>query len=367
MKNNILKLSAFLAFFIGFVSCSDDDDNNEIITEELSVFETIEDNPNAVLLYQTTAQITGFDTFGATLTDPIPAEGRRTNFNFSGPVSGQISGNLVGTDYATVYPNGDIDLDIFGTITTTDGAKIAVNYNGRTTPSSATLSDLTEIGKLNSNDPNYAYLNDMHIVGVGTSNNTDNTLSISIYGFEEDPFNGEDPYTQIDEVDYANFPYTYDNIENDPNGTLVYEATVSTIGTEGFGVNVTDFFSGVQPIPAEGARADFVFAGTSQGEVTGNISGVDFVVIHPDGSLTLNVRGQIETADGTKVSLKVNGTSFTTDQPGISHLFETVELKSNHPDYNYLNDKHVIGVGISNGITNILTLRLYRFDENPLN
>ncbi len=351
------------------VACSEDDDNNnaeEIIIEETSVFDNISENPNAILLYQTTAQVTGVETFGADFTDPLPEEGRRVNFLFQGPVAGQINGMLSGTDYGTILPNGNVIVDVHGTIETNDGAKIAVRYKGETIPNSETISDLTETGTLISNHPDYSYLNNLFIVGVGTSDNTTNSLIISLYGFEEDPFNGENPYPHQELPDFENYPYNWENIQDNPNATLVYEAEAQSTNLEGFGLNPADIVSGQVEIPAEGIRVNVDFAGTTTGELSGNLTGTDYVVVLPNGNLIVDVHGMIETEAGEKVALKVDGLLIPSENPGIGNFFELASYTSYFEGFEYLNDKYIIGVGTSDNINNLLTLRLYRFDENPL-
>lgn len=364
---NLKFLFLFLSFGLLFVSCDDDDDTSVEPQEEVSIFENLANNPDATLLYETVANVAPIETYNAALSDPIP--GKRLDFQFDGDITGQLNGSFVGYDYATFpsQPGENLDIDVFGTITTTDNVNIAFRYKGESFQTGPLTSDIQETGYLSSNHPDYAYLNDLFIIPIGDIDLATNRISVKYYAFDSDPFNGENPYAEKELPDYSNFPFTWENIQEDDRATLVYEATVSTTGMDGFGTNPTDFFTGAATIPSDGARVDIDFAGTTEGELNGNISGTDYIVINPDGSLDLNVRGKIETPEGAVVSLKVNGMSLATDTPGISHLFETAELRTNHEDFSYLNDKFIIGVGINNAATNTLTVRLYRFDENPLN
>ncbi len=188
--NKINKWNLLMLIVISIISCDTNDDETNIEVES-NVFKSINSNPKAILLYKTTTQITGLESYGAELTTPIPINGRRTDFIFEGPVNGNIEGNLTGTDYATIHSNGNIDTDVYGTIETTDGASIAVRFRGETIPNTATISDLRETGSLISNHPSYTYLNDLYVIGIGFSDTTTNTLTISFYGFENDPFNGD--------------------------------------------------------------------------------------------------------------------------------------------------------------------------------
>lgn len=365
MMMSLKKWGLLILTATSIIACNndDDDDNNAVGT---NIFENLDSNPNARLLYETVANLQPIETFNIPFTDPTP--GKRVDFQFNGPITGEISGEFIGYDYAKfpTQQNGNVAIDVFGTITTHDGVKIAFRYKGESFQTGPLTSNIQETGYLSTNHPDYAFVNDLFIIPVGDIDLATNQISVKYYAFENDPFNGNNPYVEETLPDYYNFPFTWDNIQTNPDATLVYEASVNTTGIEGFGANPTDVFTGAYPIPAEGLRMDIDFAGTTQGEINGDISGVDYVVVNPDGSLTLNVRGKIETANGAVISLKVNGISVASTTPGTSNLFETIELKSGHSDFNYLNDKYIIGVGTSDAATGLLSLRLYRFDQNPL-
>ncbi|BDD05661.1 DUF3237 family protein [Aureibacter tunicatorum] len=385
MKISILRFSFLFALIIGIASCDDDNDNqmtpqnpveketpnetddSDDSNEESSIFDNLDENPDARLLYETVATATPIELYNAPETGPLP--GARIDFTFFGDIEGELNGSFIGYDYATLpsSPEEYTDIDVFGTITTDDNASIAFRYKGEGVPVNETSSDLIETGYLSSNHPNYAYLNDLFIIPVGNIDLSTNSISVKYYAFENDPFNGENPYPEEETADFNNFPFTWDNIQENENATLVYEATIATTNMDGFGISQEDLFNGTAPIPAEGARVDFEFEGTTEGEINGDISGIDYATVLPDGSLELNVRGKIQTPEGAVISLKVVGVSRPGETQGISHLFETAELRTSHESYSYLNDKTIIGVGTSDITTNTLTVRLYRFDENPLN
>lgn len=354
-----------LTFTVVIVSCDDDDEVNELETtqEKASVFENLDQNPNARLLYRTVANFGISDVFNAGENTPIPVQGRRMNFQFSG----EISGSFTGADYAILQAEAPVDIDVFGVITTDDNANISFRYRGISISTSETGGTIQETGFLTSYDPRYEYLNDLYIVVVGESDFVAGTLTLNYYAFEEDPFNGKNPYAEPEiRTDYRNFPFTWDNIQNNPNATLVYEGISTVNNTIDFGIDVPSIFAGNQ-VPADGARVDFEFEGTTTGELNGQLKGIDFSTILPDGTIIVDVRGTIVTQDGASVALDVEGLSIPSTTSGISNFFETATLNSYSDSLSYLNDKYIIGVGTSDNNTGLLTLRLYRFDQDPLN
>jgi hypothetical protein len=61
----------------------------------------------------------------------VPPEGLRFDIHFEGDVFGeQVNGTISGIDYLTVRADGRFILDLYATITTSDGASISVKENG---------------------------------------------------------------------------------------------------------------------------------------------------------------------------------------------------------------------------------------------
>lgn len=363
-----------LPLFLGLTlaSCSDDDNNAVMVSEVIpkQIFANIATNPNAELLYDLSANITGMEGIGVNPQNvlagqvPIPASGLRQNFNFGGTTSGVLAGNLEGIDYLTVRPDGSLFIDAYGTLTTNDNAKIAVRVRGVSAPrKNSTTADITETISFSTNHPNYQYLNDKYVVGVGTSDASTGGLNIKAYGLDSDPFNGKDPYAETKKPDYANFPFTSEKITTNPNATLVYELEAQITGGEGFGVNPNDVIAGKVAIPKNGLRMNLNFQGTTKGQLNGNLEGIDYLTVQPNGNLQIDAMGVITTNDGQKVALNIDGLTIPSGQQGVSNVFESGTLTSNSPIYSQFNDKTIVGVGTSSG--NSLNLKLYSFDNSP--
>lgn len=339
--------------------------------ERSIVFKNISENTDATLLYALNANITGMEGIGVNPQNvlagqvAIPSNGLRQNFNFGGTTTGELAGTLAGTDYLTVRPNGSLFIDAYGTLTTTDDAKIAVRVRGESIPrENSTLADITEVITFSTNNEKYAYLNNKHVVGVGTSDASTGALNINAYGLDNDPFNNNAPYQEAQKPDYANFPYTAQSIENNTEATLVYELQAQITGAEGFGVDPNAVIAGQVAIPEKGLRMDLNFQGTLNGEITGNLEGIDYLTVHPNGNLQIDAMGIITTNDGQKIALNIDGLTIpSTDAQGISNVYESGTLISNATPYNRYNDKYIVGVGTSTAST--LNLKLYHFDNNP--
>lgn len=374
MKNfklNRIYLLLLLTLGFTFQSCSDDDDSPSVINPT-SVFKNIENNADATLLYDLDAQITSMEGIGVNPQEvlagqvPIPSAGLRQNFNFGGPTTGELAGNLSGTDYLTVRPDGSLFIDAYGTLTINGNVNIAVRVRGESIPrENSTIADITETISFSTNNADYAYLNDKYVVGVGTSDAATGALSVRAYGLDYDPFNGNDPYAEAGKPDYTNFPFTWESIQENEDATLVYEIQTQITGAEGFGVDPNAVLAGQVAIPTEGLRMNMNFQGTLNGQITGELEGIDYLTVHQNGNLQIDAMGIITTNDGEKVALNVDGLTIPSSTSGISNIYESGTLISNSSVYSQWNDKYIVGVGISNANDNTLTLRLYSFDDNP--
>ena len=61
-------------------------------------------------------------------------------------------------------------------------------------------------------------------------------------------------------------------------------------------------FTGLERVPLQGAQFDVTLAGPVKGRVTGAMRGVDYLRVRPDGRRELELRGTIETDDGSRIA-----------------------------------------------------------------
>ncbi len=125
-------------------------------------------------MYEYTARFTKLTEFGAPVADLLsgkaapPPSGLRVDIHFEGEVHGKLNGYIKAIDYLNIRADGRMDLDIKGTITTPDGANIAVSAGGVALPQDgSTASRIVENVKLTTAHPDYAWVNSQEFWAVG--------------------------------------------------------------------------------------------------------------------------------------------------------------------------------------------------------
>jgi hypothetical protein len=121
-------------------------------------------------LYDADMQFTRFSDYGVRLQDlnsgrviPPPA-GARIDLAFEGTIDGpNLKGTIVGVDYIVVRADGRFQLNIQATITTDDGATIAVAADGVAMPSGGVLVPLRKNVQMTTAAPKYAWVNQLQI------------------------------------------------------------------------------------------------------------------------------------------------------------------------------------------------------------
>ncbi|MGA3218870.1 MAG: DUF3237 family protein [Acidimicrobiales bacterium] len=139
-------------------------------------------------LYEYTLEVTGVVEYGASFQavisgqSPPPPGGLRVDVAFAGPMTGRLSGSVVGVDYITVRADGRIDLDIKAEITTGDGEKIAFAASGVGMPQAGSPQALLrENVTLTTANPSYAWVNPLQIWGIGSVDFSTGKINISAY------------------------------------------------------------------------------------------------------------------------------------------------------------------------------------------
>jgi hypothetical protein len=126
------------------------------------------------LLYEYTAHFTNIVEYGTPLAAvlsgqaPIPPAGARFDIAFAGDVQGQLAGRLEAIDYLNVRADGRMDLDLRGTLTTPEGARIAFAAGGVCLPApGSTEALLRENVRLSTAHADYAWLGTREIWAIG--------------------------------------------------------------------------------------------------------------------------------------------------------------------------------------------------------
>lgn len=324
-----------------------------------------DDNPNATKWGEFSLQVTASNGFGL---NPLAIlENRNVDINNTGlaislygKLAGHIEGQLHATDFARMQADGRLISNIHGVISTTDRQKIAVKMLGEIDATGKVTYQI----KLNHNGENYAFVNELTLFATGRAI-PGHLMTLSVYAFEQDPLEGSgvsltDP--DVSTVDYANFPYTLEQLQADDAATIIYAGNGHLNNVEAFGVDVNDVFTGKVAIPADGLRMNGYFSGVCGGSVNGVISGVNYLKVMPDGSMRMNSKIIASTLNHETLLLEALGASFP--QTG-SAWWETSTAVSNLEQYAHLTQLHNVGVGSTDVQTGNIVYNHYGYASNP--
>jgi hypothetical protein len=139
--------------------------------------------PVGAHLYDADMQFTRFSDYGVSLQDlnsgrviPPPA-GARIDLAFEGTIDGpRLRGTIVGVDYVAVRADGRFQLNIQASITTDDGASIALVAHGVANPSGGPIVPLRKHAQMTTAAPKYAWLNQLHVWMHGSADMSACTL-----------------------------------------------------------------------------------------------------------------------------------------------------------------------------------------------
>jgi hypothetical protein len=131
--------------------------------------------PVQELLYEATFQTTEVIDFGLDMQSvmsgqaPMPPEGLRLDFHFSGEIRGEkLGGKLQGVDYVLMRADGLVQLHVHAIVTTDDGERIAYAGEGLgIIPPGATVGQLREHARLHTASAKYGWLNHVQLYLTG--------------------------------------------------------------------------------------------------------------------------------------------------------------------------------------------------------
>lgn len=93
----------------------------------------------------------------------------------------------------------------------------------------------------------------------------------------------------------------------------IFEYDLDITGVTDYGANMEALFTGQESIPLQGAQFDVALAGPVKGRVTGAMRGIDYFRVRPDGRRELELRGSIETEDGSRIAFSAEGVGSPRD------------------------------------------------------
>jgi len=271
--------------------------------------------------------------------------------DFSGQMTGKLSGYFSGTDYTNVL-DSVVYVNTYGTLVTEDREQVAVRLLGESDGGDVRVDvQLRNYGRYNN-------WNNARILGLGKVG-SDGSVTLTLHEADGDaPFKDPD----ISHVDYANFPYKLEDLQGNPDVWSVYSGEGQVIGAHSFGVDVMDIFGGNVKIPGEGIRLNGYFSGPAVGGVNGVILGRNFQTVTPDGASHINSKIIVRTFDGETLLVEAQGGMFP--QTGAS-WWETNRTVSNLPRYAEAAKRYNVGVGSTDVQSGKVIYNHFSMAENP--
>ena len=132
-------------------------------------------------------------------------------------------------------------------------------------------------------------------------------------------------------------------------GEKVYECDFDITGVTDFGVTLDALLSGKEKVPLQGARIDVAFDGTIKGRITGKVlRGVEYLSLRADGRTDLDGRATIETDDGDRIAMRIEGVAYPRAGEPMLDLIANVRLTTAIPKYDWVNTRQIWGLAIVN-------------------
>jgi hypothetical protein len=132
-------------------------------------------------------------------------------------------------------------------------------------------------------------------------------------------------------------------------GEKIYEYDLNITGVTDYGVTFDALLNGKGKVPLQGAPFDVAFEGESKGRLTGKIRGVDYLLMRADGRADLDVRITIETEDGHRIALHIEGVATPrANEPMMIDLVENVRLTTAAAKYDWVNTRQIWALGTAN-------------------
>jgi len=139
----------------------------------------------------------------------------------------------------------------------------------------------------------------------------------------------------------------------------IFEYELDVTGVTDYGVDLEALFTGRESVPLQGAQFDVTLAGRVKGRVTGAMRGVDYLRVRPDGRRELELRGTIETDDGSRIAYSAEGVGSPRGAEPIADLAVRIDLLTAAAAYSWVNAKPAWGSGYANLATNKIHVDVY--------
>jgi len=139
----------------------------------------------------------------------------------------------------------------------------------------------------------------------------------------------------------------------------IFEYDLDITGVTDYGADMGALFTGQNSVPLQGAQFDITLAGPVKGRLTGAMQGVDYMLVRPDGRRELELRGSIETEDGSRIAFSAVGVGSPRDGKPIADLAVKIDLLTADVGYSWVNAKSAWGSGYADLSTNKIHVDVY--------
>lgn len=142
-------------------------------------------------------------------------------------------------------------------------------------------------------------------------------------------------------------------------GEKIYEVNLEITGVTDYGVTMDAILGGKEKVPPQGTRFDVAFEGRGKGRLTGKVRGIDYLVMRADGRIDLDVRATLETDDGHRIAVHIDGVASPRANEPIVDLVENVRLTTAAQSYDWVNARQIWGLGTVNLATGKIQVEAY--------
>jgi hypothetical protein len=145
-----------------------------------------------------------------------------------------------------------------------------------------------------------------------------------------------------------------------PVEALLFEQTFQMTGQTDFGLDMQSALANPETMLPLGVRLDFPYQGKLSGKISGEIAGIDYVTLRPDGVGALHIHAVITTDDGDRIA--VSGTGYGIAAPGSPNfeLREALTLYTASRKYAWVNKVQVFVTGATDVSTGQGKLMAYQ-------
>ena len=125
-------------------------------------------------------------------------------------------------------------------------------------------------------------------------------------------------------------------------GEKIYECDFNITGVTDYGVTLDALLSGKEKVPLQGARIDVAFEGDIKGRITGKVRrGAEYLLVRADRRTDLDGRATIETEDGHRIAMHIEGVATPRANEPMMDLVENVRLTTAAPKYDWVNTRQI--------------------------